>query len=402
VTGFARLTKTVLCVIGSLNVGGAERHLAQVLPRLDRRRWNPIVYCLSERGILAEELETSGIPVFTSPLSHLAGSRFRSLRLASIAASTLKLSQLMHRFAPTIAHFFLPAAYILGGPASLLTRVPIRIMSRRSLNNYQQGHPFSAQIELALHKRMTAILGNSRRVIEQLRIEEKVPPEKLGLIYNGIDLRAYRNNGRRGSVRASLNIDPNALVFIIIANLIPYKGHRDLLTAFGMVSKELPRNWRLLIVGRDDGIEAELRQLTFSLGLSHNVLFLGPRRDVHDLLESADVSLLSSHQEGFSNSVLEGMAAGLPSIVTDVGGNAEAVIDGKCGLVVPSKAPESFAAAIKRIADNSELRATWGRNARLRVEQNFGIDTCVARYEALYDALVVGQKPIEVAGVGIA
>jgi glycosyltransferase involved in cell wall biosynthesis len=392
--------KTIICVISSLNVGGAERHIVQMLPRLDRNRWKPLVYCITERGPLADELETNGVPVLTSPIKAPQKGASRVRRAMLLARTTLSLAGTIKKLNPAIAHFFLPAAYILGAPAALMARVPVRIMSRRSLNDYQKDFWLSGLIEPRLHSAMTAVLGNSRRVIEQLRTLENVPQEKLGLIYNGVDL-AQASCGARSRIRASLNIAPDALVSTIVANLIPYKGHRDLIEAFGRAAARLPKDWRLLVVGRDDGIGSGLSAQAQSLGIKSNVLLLGSRHDVSDLLAASDLSLMSSHQEGFSNSVLEGMAAGLPSIVTDVGGNAEAVIQGESGLVVPPHDPERLAAAIEYLAGAPALRATMGRNARTRVERNFALNACVTRYEELYASLIAGRKPNEIESVRV-
>jgi len=274
-------------------------------------------------------------------------------------------------------------------------------MSRRSVNDYQGRLAASAWIESWLHPTMTAILANSRRVAEQLRDDERVPSEKLGLIYNGVNVSAYLKSDRRATIRASLGIEPEAVVFIVVANLLPYKGHRDLLAAFSLAAERLAPGWRLLIIGRDEGIWADLREQAALLGMADNVAYLGARRDVADLLQGADVNILSSHEEGFSNSVLESMAAGLPSIVTDVGGNAEAVADGESGLVVPPRDLPRLAAAIEKLAADCRLRAAMGKNARRRVEQNFTLETCVAQYEVLYDALMRGRKPIDMEGIRV-
>ena len=103
-----------------------------------------------------------------------------------------------------IAHFFLPTSYLLGAPASLMARVSIRIMSRRSLSDYQRNAPLSAMIERRLHPWMTAVLGNSLSVVRQLRDNEGVALDRLGLIYNGIDSDPFRVPLRRNDVRASL------------------------------------------------------------------------------------------------------------------------------------------------------------------------------------------------------
>lgn len=392
------MVETIIYVIGSLNLGGTERHLLQVLPRLDRNRWKPLVYCLTERGTLADQLEREGIPVLTSSIEAPNSGMSRAQRAWRIGRITLELAATIRKLSPAVAHFFLPAAYILGTPATILAGVPVRIMSRRSLNNYQMGSRLSGMIEPRLHRAMTAVLGNSRRVIEQLRTLEHVPQEKLGLIYNGVEFNRA-NERARSRIRALLNIGPDALVFIIVANLLPYKGHRDLIEAFSRAAPRLPAGWRLLVVGRDDGIGCDLRDQARLSGLDSSVLFLGARLDVSDLLAASDVSLLSSHQEGFSNAVLEGMAAGLPSIVTDVGGNPEAVIDGRSGFVVPPHDSERFAAAIERLAADPALRSAMGNNALTRAKENFSIESCVARYEDMYASLVAGRKPCEIESI---
>ena len=387
--------RIVFCVIGSLDVGGAERHLVQVLPRLDRKRWTPVIYCLTQRGSLAEEMEAKGVQVLTSALDPppKGGSQVR--RALWVAATTVKLAATMRSLNPAIAHFFLPAAYILGAPAALLARIPVRIMSRRSLNEYHAGHRFLRLVERSLHPTMSAILGNSRSVIQQLHREEGISKDRLGLIYNGIDVNPFVPTGTRIAMRERLSISDQAIVFVIVANLIPYKGHSDLFAAFGIAKQRLARNWRLLVVGRDDGIGEDLRALTKRLHIEENVIFLGARDDVPELLWSADVGILSSHQEGFSNAILEGMAAGLPMIVSNVGGNAEAVVDQATGYVVASRNPEQFAAAIERLAGDDGLRKSMGAKSKIRVQQEFTLESCVRRYEQVYEALLQGRKPAE-------
>ena len=111
--------KTIICVIDSLNVGGAERHIVQMLPRLDRNRWKPLVYCITERSPLADELETNGVPVLTSPIKAPQKGASRVRRAMLLARTTLSLAGTIKKLNPAIAHFFLPAPYILGAPHRL-------------------------------------------------------------------------------------------------------------------------------------------------------------------------------------------------------------------------------------------------------------------------------------------
>ena len=249
-------------------------------------------------------------------------------------------------------------------------------------------HQHVGRFEQFLHRSMHAVLGNSREVVRELVEEEGCPPERAALIYNGIDLAPYADLPDKASTRAKLGLEGNAFVATIVANLIPYKGHRDLLEALAAIRDDLPSPWRLLCVGRDDGIGAELRALARDLKLEENVRFLGQRTDVVDLLAASDLGILCSHEEGFANAILEYMAAELPVVASDVGGNAEAVVDGETGLIVPPHDPAALGPAILGLARDSERASAMGAAGRLRVESKFALERCVAEYDALYCALL--------------
>jgi len=138
-----------------------------------------------------------------------------------------------------------------------------------------------------------------------------------------------------------------------------------------------------------------------TLGIGRNVRFLDSRNDIPDILNACDIGVLCSHQEGFSNAVLEGMASGLPMIVTDVGGNAEAVLDGECGIVVPPRDPARLAGAIVQLAVDPSLRARLGGAARRRTSEHFALDRAIAAYDALYRALQSGIAPGDVREVRV-
>src|SRR5262249_9201621 len=155
---------------------------------------------------------------------------------------------------------------------------------------------------------------NSRAVVAQLR-DEGVPPARLGLIYNGIDPRAFNNVPPPAEIKIRLGIGEAPLVLTTVANLIPYKGHHDLLEALAGIADRLPPGWVLLCPGRDDGLGPALAQRARALNLHERVRWMGPRKDIPSILHASDIGILASHEEGFSNSILEGMAAGLPMVV---------------------------------------------------------------------------------------
>jgi glycosyltransferase involved in cell wall biosynthesis len=393
--------RNVLIVVGSLEVGGAENHIASVMPLLLRKGWRVSVYSLAGDGALGATLRQQNVPVIAPPLTRRTRSQHRRawlsyLRVFSAGAHLLWVVAWQR---PGIIHFFLPEAYLIGGLAAKVARLRVRIMSRRSLNVYSQGRPMLRGLERRLHRSMTAILGNSRSVVRQLEEIEGVPRQRLGLIYNGIDQTKFSPSGWRARTRESLGLSADALVLITVSNLIPYKGHSDLIDALALAAHRMPYEWRLLIVGRDHGIQQDLERKAVDYGLHDRISFLGQRTDVPELLAASDIGLLCSHQEGFSNAVLESMAAGLPMIVTDVGGNAEAVTNGACGIVVPAHSPPDVAEAISQMASDAALRARFGHASRARIEDEFSLSACVAKYDLLYRTLLAGGSVADVAGV---
>jgi glycosyltransferase involved in cell wall biosynthesis len=388
-----------MMVVNSLDLGGTERHVAQITPALRERGFEVSVFCLLRPGAQAESVRSHGVPVLGLAKAGAAAGRAAMAVRALRAAGTLTRAMRMAR--PSIAHFFLPLPYLVGASAAALARVPIRIMSRRSLNLYQAKYPGIAALERRLHRGMSMVLANSREVARELA-SEGVPPERLGLIYSGVDLARFtpRDDAERSAIRAALGIPPDALVLAMVANLIAYKGHADLLAGLGMIRARLPEPWRLLVIGRDDGEGPALAAQVTAAGIDRNVLFLGQRADVPQLLAAADIGLNASHEEGFSNAVIEGMGAGLPMIATRVGGNAEAVLEGVCGLLVAPRAPNELGAATLALAQDPALRLRMGQAARERAHAAFGLTACVERYAALYHALLEGRSPAPVGADG--
>lgn len=377
--------KRIFFVIGSLEVGGAERHLTQVALSLKKRGWQPEVFTFTAGGPLSSQLLVGGVPVRSaiqpSWIAKIIGSARWQARV-SLVITCLVLLKTLIRFRPRIIHFFLPSAYLLGGLVSLLFPSTVKIMSRRSLRHYQAAHPRLARVERWLHPHMALICGNSKAVVCELA-EEGVKPKCLRLIYNGVDLDAFSFSFDRQAERIKASLKPDMLVFVMVANLIPYKGHADLINAFASIRESIKSPWTVLLIGRDDGIGADLRRQTHALGLSENIRFLGPRNDVPRLLRMADVGVLCSHQEGFSNAVIEAMAASLPVVVTDVGGNAEAVTHLQTGLVVPSKNPEQLGQALLAMLLRTD-RQLMGERGQQRVARLFSMHACVSNYEAMY------------------
>ncbi len=375
----------LLFVTESFGVGGTESHLLSLLPSLKSKGFEPAAFCFTEPGTRASALEAAAIPVAAAP--RLGNLHKRSLLAPlRITGGALKLFALIGRFRPTIVHFFLPGPYLAGAPAALARGVPVKVMSRRSLADYQRNWPGAARLERRLHRHMDAVLGNSQAIVEEL-IKEGCPESQVRLIYNGIQPSPLMPS--RAEARAALGLDEVTFVATMIANLFPYKGHRDLIAALARIEAELPKPWVLLCAGRDQGEGPALAQAIAASGLGTNVRLLGERSDVPLLLAASDVGILTpTRNEGLSNAVLESMAAGLPMVVTDVGGNSEAVADGETGFVVAAGDGAALGAAILKLAGDPALRQAMGRRAKQRVADHFSLSASIDQYCALYQELL--------------
>lgn len=384
-------THSLRFVTDTLAIGGTEKHLSYILPLLKKQGWRIRILTLTVQveNDLVNYMRESGIKVNTYP--KILSFNFLPKTIRNIIRNYVNFARLWFDFLwdrQSLTHFFSPRAYLIGGIAAKFSfNSSIMVMSRRSMNYYQKKHPFLLRIEQWLQQRTTVILANSQAVLQQLAAEEKIPLPKLGLIYNGINFPVITAQESL-ALRTQLNLDKDYFIITMVANLIAYKGHHDLLTALAVIKQELGQKWVCLCVGRDDGILQQLQDYADSLGLGAHILWLGARQDVPLLLSISSVKVLCSHEEGFSNALLESMACGIAPIVTAVGGNAEAVIDKQSGLVVQPQQPGALAAAILDLYKNPVKRQQYGQNAMLRVNELFSLERCVTQYDELYSNLL--------------
>lgn len=376
----------ILYFIGSFAMGGTERHLSLVLPALAKRGWSVEAIVAEGGGPFAKPLEAAGIPVrelprsFTVPIPKVRGA-------LALAQQALVLTSSLRCKPPRILHCFLPTCCQIGAMAAWRTGFSPVVMSRRSQAARPSLFPGDKTLEQWALKRADLVFGHSAVVVEELGADG-VAADRLSLNHNGIDVSAFdAAAGNRDVTRLAEGWHPQEVVFAVVANLIPYKGHVDLLRAVITLPRDIP--WRLVLIGRGDrSYTRQLQELAVKAGIAHRVDFLGPRSDVSRLLNAADIGILPSHQEGFSNAILEYMAAGLPVIATATGGNFDAVAHNENGLLVQPAKPDELARAMASLLINSLLRERFGQTGRRRVEQLFSLDACVDRYEQAYQLLI--------------
>ncbi|NIY75460.1 glycosyltransferase [Thalassospira sp. HF15] len=385
----ANATK-ISIVIRSLERGGTETHLLRTLPAIAEAGFDIEVFCFERPGELAEKMREENIKVVTPPIS--GWPKHIPLVFKPVTTVWTCLFFLYYLFSrnPRIVHFFLPAAYLLLGPISLLHSSK-KVMSRRSLNRYLTKYPkWVRQTEQFLHGKMSLILANSKAVVEELKQTEFVSSRQLSLIYNGVPEFTKTTSPDLKSVREELGIRKETIVFLFVANLLPYKGGLDLIKACCLLgaTNSLNCDWCLIIIGDNRaGKQGEMEQLAEKYSIRSRLHFVGKQPNIDRYLAASDVGVLVSHEEGFSNFVLEGMSAGIPMIVSDVGGNPEAVVNGVTGMVVPSRNPEKLAEAMSYLIENREVADTMGRAGRVRAKEEFSILQSARGYCQVYHSL---------------
>jgi glycosyltransferase involved in cell wall biosynthesis len=285
-----------------------------------------------------------------------------------------------------VVHTILPNSYLVGACAAALAGGRPLLMSRLSLNLYQQEHKLIGFIERRiLHRTVDSVIGNSNAVLRDLT-SEGVSPSKLHLVYNGIDVRGFANEMvDYSTARRLLGISNGAIVFTVVANLHPYKGHKDVLHSLAALSRMWRSDWLCLFVGKDvHDYLPELKRLCAESGLSRNVEFLGPRADIPIILSAADIHISASHQEGLPNNIIEAMCARLPVVATAVGGVPELVVHGQTGYLLPPQNVDRMTDALAALVRAPPLRKAFGEAGFARVTSQFNIDDNVLAFESIY------------------
>jgi glycosyltransferase involved in cell wall biosynthesis len=365
---------TVCQLLHGLWVGGAELLAANLARRLaGEYRW--CFACLDELGPLGEQLRGEGFPV------HLLGRR-----PGLDARCVLRLASLLRRERVDVLHAHQYTPFFYAVAARLLCRRPPVLFQEHG--RHQPDYPRRKRMAFNrtfLEKR-DRVVAVGQAVRRALIANEGLPPERVAVIYNGVNLAPFLN-GRpdRPAVRKELGVGPDDLVVIQVARLDYLKDHATAVRTLAAVRRSRP-DARLVLVG--DGPErGPVEGLVAQLGLGAHVIFLGMRADVPRLLAAADLFLLTSVSEGIPLTVIEAMAAGLPVVATAVGGLGEVIEHGRSGFLAPARDADTLAGPVVRLAGNPELRRQVGRAGRERAQAEFSDARMLAGYRALYEEM---------------
>jgi L-malate glycosyltransferase len=380
------LRYNALQLIPSFHQGGSERQAVQLTRLLlEAGRCNVFVATLEREGVLLEDLDRLG-------LNDIPEFRLNSFYDLHAGRQVRQFARFLKTHEIDVVHTHDFYTNIFGMAAAALARVPVRIASRRETVSRPAGQRI---VQRSSFRLAHAVVANCEEVRQHL-IKEGVPAQKVRTIYNGLDpARVQACGAERKEVLARLNLPENARFVTIVANMRahvwdpePYclKDHPTFLQAAQRVHQNFP-DAAFIIAGEGELKEAT-QELARNLGIEQRTFFIGRCQDVGALLSISDVCVLSSRSEGFSNSILEYMAAGRPVVSTDVGGAREAVVQGESGYLVQAGDHEGMAEHITSLLMQPELACSMGEFGKRIVMERFSSQKQLQNVESLYSELL--------------
>jgi glycosyltransferase involved in cell wall biosynthesis len=364
----------ILILITTLTFGGAETQVSRLAIELRRRGWAVRVVCMTNPDAFVQQLEDEDVEVTSLGMP----------RGIPDPRAIWRLRRIVRTFKPDIVHAHMVHANLLGRIARLFCPIPALICTAHNLRESSEKGGGTWHKELLY--RMTDSLADRTTIICKAAFDRyvkvrAVPASRFELIPNGVDTARFRpSTEARETERRALDIK-DQFVWLAVGRLVEQKDYFTLLKAIRQLNG---REWLLLIAG-DGPLSAELQEEARRLKVDHQVRFLGARENIQRLYNAADALVMSSKYEGLSVALLEAASAGLPCVVTDVGGNAEAVVHAVTGYVVPPADAAALAVAMQNLQDlPPEARHSLGRAARHHCVSTFCLDKITDRWIELY------------------
>jgi len=382
----------VMHVITGLSTGGAETMLLKLLSAASGNMEH-VVVSLGDEGTIGPRIAALGVPVHCLGLRRDAPNPFRALSILPLA----------RRIAPQLIQGWMYHGNLMGSLAAFALRKstlresalrnmprqkpPVLWNIRQTVYDLGRERWLTAKV-IRLGARLSsstaAIIYNSQTSAGQHE-ELGYRAEKRVIIPNGFDCQVLRpDESARKAVRAELGIADDTVLVGLIARYHPMKDHIGFIKAAALVVQSHPQARFVLAGAGVSSKQPELAEAIQQNKLGDRVILLGERSDIPRLNNAFDIGCsASAWGEGFSNSIGEAMACGVPCAVTDVGDSAYIVADS--GFVAPPRAPEALASAIGRLVEIGRSgRQQLGAKARQRIETEFSLSSIVQNYETLY------------------
>ncbi len=360
----------VVHIVEDMKVGGQENVIASIVRGLDPDRFQVEVWCTQAGGQVADELRRDGFPV---RILHVKG-----LRNILHAA---RLRNLLREERVDIVHTHAWGGGLIGRFSACAAKTPVILGHVHGIYNYVKW--YHLRIDSVLVRWSTATICCSQAARRFMLTHQRVPPEKIIVIYNGVDLSPFKPlpESERTALRHKARVRPDDILIGSVGHLETHKGHEFLIRAFRRILETKPQA-RLLIVG-DGRKRQKLEALAEELGVKHRVTFAGVRRDVPLLLSLMDIFVLPSLNEALGIALIEAMASGVPVVASEVGGIPEVVKHRETGLLVEPRSASALADAILELISAPAVARRMSE-AALQSVQRFSLETMLREITDLY------------------
>jgi glycosyltransferase involved in cell wall biosynthesis len=367
-------------VVPTLLCGGTENHFMTLSRALDASRFAVQFACLRRWGPFVTELSERRVP-----LTEYRVDTFRSM---NAFVQQARLARDVRRQAIDIVHTYSFYGNVFAIPPGRVS-APVVVASIRDRGPYLTA--MQRRVQRHVCRLADCVLVNAEAVKSWL-VADGYDGSRIVVIPNGVDLSRFAMPADRAQLRHALGMPATVKLVAVVSRLAALKGIEDFIDAAALVARRHD-DVRFLVVGEPspinnrayvDGLQSRARDR----GLTDRVIFTGLRSDVPALLSAVDVSVMPSLNEALSNVLLESMAAGAAVVATDVGGTAEALVDGNNGVLIPPGNPTVMADAIVRLVDDPAYARELGENARRTIRDRYSLDRMVASTETLYDELL--------------
>jgi len=384
----ARARPLVLHLVYRFDTGGLENGIVNLINHMPGEVYRHAVVALSEV-----------VPGFARRIKR-NDVEFVSLHKPPGHGAKLypQLFRLFRELRPAIVHTRNLAALECQVPAAL-AGVPVRIHGEhgRDVGDLDGTRVRYQWMRRAYRPFVHHFVALSRDLADYLEAKVKVPADRIAQVYNGVDIdRFHPVPAGRAAISGCPFTDPGLFIAGTVGRMQTVKAQTLLAQAFVralQIEPALRDRLRLVMVG-EGPLRAQAQAILAAADVGNLAWLPGERSDVPDVMRGLDCFVLPSLAEGISNTILECMASGSPVLATDVGGNAELVVAGATGCIVPAGDVEALATGLVRMAADPARSAAMGRAGRARVEQNFSLPAMVGAYQDLYDRLLAERSPI--------
>ena len=371
----------VLFILDSFEQGGSERQGLQLLRQLhESGECRVHLATLQDRGSLRAEANEIGV-------GEIREYALTSFYDRNFVTQLRRLGRFIRENQIDVVHTHCFYTSIFGMTGAALARVRARITSKGETEGFRT--PMQKRAERVAFRLAHRVIANCK-VVERQLLKEGVNPKRIVQHYNGLDLERMkvRPGLTRDEARGRFGLPKigTRRLITIVANLHnPVKNHEMFLHAAARVRSEVDD--AAFVIAGEGGLMESFRELSRQLGIEREVFFIGRCENVAELLFGSDVGVLTSKAEGFSNAILEYMAAGLPVVATDVGGAREAIDDGENGYLVESGDYGTMADRLTQILQDPDRARVIGERART-VAQKFSSEFHLRNTLELYDELL--------------